>query len=81
LAVGVMRKLEIPFGVVINQSDIGDDKVDTYCVKENIPILLKIPWDRKIAELYSKGIVASTQLPNIKELFKMLYETVRGILQ
>lgn len=81
LAVGVLRKLKIPFGVVINQSDIGDDKVETYCAKENIPLLLKIPWNRQIAELYSKGIVASTQLPNVKEMFKTLYETVKGILQ
>jgi MinD superfamily P-loop ATPase len=81
LAVGVMRKLEMPFGVVVNQSDIGDDKVDRYCAEENIPILLKIPWDRKIAELYSRGIVASTQLPHIKEMFETLYETVKEMLQ
>src|SRR4030043_481553 len=40
LTVEVLRKLDIPFGVVINRSDIGDDKVDTYFHNNKIPILL-----------------------------------------
>ena len=35
---------------------IGDKKVDEYCEKKEIPILLKIPHDQHIAELYSNGI-------------------------
>jgi len=31
LAVEVLRKLEIPFGVVINRSDLGNEKTDEYC--------------------------------------------------
>jgi MinD superfamily P-loop ATPase len=29
----------IPFGVVINRSDVGDQKVEVYCKEQNIPIL------------------------------------------
>ena len=81
LAVGVVQKLEIPFGVVINQSDIGDEKVDEYCTKEKIPILLKIPWDRRIAELYSRGLIASNELPDLNQQFKTLFETIRGAIE
>jgi len=56
LAVEVLRKLQIPFGVVINRSDIGDGKVDSYCEEENIPILMKIPFSREIAVSYSEGM-------------------------
>ena len=56
LAVEVLKKLNIPFGVVINRADIGDDKVEQYCRYNDIAILLSIPFDREIAELYSKGI-------------------------
>ncbi len=56
LAVVVVRKIGIPFGVVINRSDIGDSKVEIYCKEQNIPVLLSIPFEREIAELYSKGI-------------------------
>ncbi len=81
LAVGVVKKLGIPFGVVINQADIGDEKVNEYCVKEGIPILLKIPWDRKIAELYSKGHIISNELPKMNQQFQMLFENVRSVMK
>lgn len=61
LAVEVVKKLSIPSGIVVNRSDIGDDRVDLYCKENNIPILMRIPFDRKIAQLYSAGI------PLIKE--------------
>ncbi|MGQ9702242.1 MAG: hypothetical protein ACUVQ3_07260 [bacterium] len=56
LAVEVLRKLSIPFGVIINRADIGDDSLERYCKNEHIPVLLRIPFDKKIAFLYSKGI-------------------------
>ncbi len=56
LAVEVLEKLRIPFGVVINRSTIGNRSVDEYCRIKNIPILMRIPFDREIASLYSQGI-------------------------
>ncbi|MFH1287439.1 MAG: ATP-binding protein [bacterium] len=56
LAVEMLRKLSVLFGVVINRSDMGDDKVEKYCEKNNIPVLMSIPFDREIAMAYSKGI-------------------------
>ena len=55
LAVETIRKLEKPFGVVINRFGIGNDDVITYCRDENIEVIAKIPNDRKIAEAYSRG--------------------------
>jgi len=36
IAVEMVRKLELPFSVIINQSDLGDDQVRQYCDEENI---------------------------------------------
>ena len=55
LAVGTMRVLKQNFGVIINRHGIGDASVENYCKAEEIPLITKIPNDRKIAELYSKG--------------------------
>ncbi|GAI77061.1 unnamed protein product, partial [marine sediment metagenome] len=55
LAVETLRELKIPFGIIINRSDIGDRQVQNYCLKENIPVLMTIPMDRNIAVAYSKG--------------------------
>lgn len=55
LAVDTMIELKKPFGVIINRFGIGDNNVEKYCAKNNIPVIAKIPNDRRIAELYSAG--------------------------
>ena len=55
LAVEAVRILNIPMGLVINRADMGDDKVRAYARAEGVPILMEIPFDRRIAESYSRG--------------------------
>jgi len=76
LAVEVLKKLRVPFGVVINRSDIGDDKVDKYCQDNKIPVLLRIPFDRDIAFLYSRGIPLVQEKAGYKEKFKMMFAEI-----
>jgi MinD superfamily P-loop ATPase len=78
LAVDVLRKIGIPFGVVINRDGIGDNRVEEYCEKEKIRILLRIPMDKKIAELYSKGIPFIQKSPGWKEKFIDLLEGIKN---
>jgi len=77
LAVGMVKILAIPHGIVINRSDLGDDKVKEYAKEENIPILMEIPFDRKIAEAYSRGKLIVEELPGWKEKFLKLYNTIK----
>lgn len=79
LAVEVVRKLEIPCGVVINRVGVGDEKVESYCHEEGIPILLKIPLDRKIATLYSRGIPLVEGMPQWREIFSKLFQDIKEI--
>jgi len=72
LAVVVVRELGTPFGVVVNRVGIGDERVQTFCREENIPILLEIPDDRRIAEAYSKGRLIVEALPEYRGLFESL---------
>ncbi len=77
LAVEVIRKLGIAFGVIINRSDLGNDEVIRYCRKENIAVLMQIPFDREIAVAYSKGIPLVEAIPKYNNEFKALYEKIR----
>jgi MinD superfamily P-loop ATPase len=77
LAVETVRKLEQPFGVVINRSDIGDDRVERYCAEENIDLLAQIPDDRRIAEEYSRGHAMVTAIPEYAELFVDLLAAIQ----
>ena len=74
LAVGMVQELGLPFGVVVNRVGIGDDRVHAYCAEENIPILLEIPDDRRIAEAYSRGTLLVDALPEYRGLFLDLIE-------
>ena len=80
LAVEMLRVLSIPFGVVVNRSDVGDEKTDEYCQKERIPILLKIPMDRELAVSYSKGTQLVSARPEWKTTFVKLFEDMKRMV-
>lgn len=79
LAVGAVKLLGLPCGLVINRADMGDDQVKAYAQQENIPVLMEIPFDRKIAEAYSRGEMIVTAIPEWKERFQALYERIEAI--
>lgn len=76
LAVEVLRKLKIPFGVAINRSDLGNSDTSVYCKKEDIPILMEIPFRKDIAVAYSKGIAFVEEIPEYKKEFVRMYENI-----
>ncbi len=76
LAVGMVKILNIPHGIVINRSDLGDEMVKKYAGEENIPILMEIPFERQIAETYSQGKLLVEELPEWKERFIQLYKDI-----
>jgi MinD superfamily P-loop ATPase len=80
LAVEMLRILEIPFGVAVNRSDVGDDGVDNYCHEENIPILMKIPMDRDLAVAYSRGAPLVAVKPEWKARFLKLFDDIKRML-
>jgi len=81
LAVETVKELELPCGVVLNRTGVGDNTVEEYCRKENIPILLTIPLDIEIAHLYSKGVTLVKGMPQWRESFLGLFDKIRSIVK
>jgi MinD superfamily P-loop ATPase len=79
LAVGMLKTLGIPKGVVVNKADVGNREVWDYCQSNNIPVLMEIPMDRRIAESYSKGIPIVVDDPSYMKGFKDLFEKVEKL--
>lgn len=78
LAVQVARdELALPVAVVVNHDGIGDAGVDEYCAAEGIPILMRIPMDRRIAEAYSRGTPLVEALPAYREQFCQLLTDIQ----
>ena len=78
LAVDVVRHLGIPFGVIINRDGMGDGRVLDYCNGKDIPVIMKIPHDMRIARLYSDGIPFVSELPEWKDRFRELVKDMEG---
>ncbi|OKY74419.1 MAG: (4Fe-4S)-binding protein [Desulfobulbaceae bacterium DB1] len=78
IAVAVLRKLGLPFGVIINRSDLGDVKTASWCRRENITIHSEIPFDRKIAEGYAAGVPLVDSRPELRQTFSSLLEELQS---
>lgn len=78
LVVQLLRDMKIPFGVVINKFDEDENIVKKYCDDEKIEIIGTIPFDRKIAEAYSKGEIIADALPEYRENFETILKRVKS---
>jgi len=76
LAIEVVRKLGIPFGIIINRAGFGDNKTEEYCKTNKIPILMRIPLDIDIARKYSRGITLVLGMPEWRPKFQQLYNDI-----
>ncbi len=76
LTVQVLRNFAKPCGVLINRSDLGDDGVEKWCRVENIPVMLKIPFDRTIAEGYARGDTLVKSRPDLRQPLKNLLREI-----
>jgi MinD superfamily P-loop ATPase len=77
LTVQVLRNFAKPCGVLINRADLGDERVERWCQVENIPVMMKIPFERNIAEGYARGETLVESRPALrKPLENLLQELV-----
>ena len=73
----VRDHLHIPLGVIINRDGIGDAQVEIYCKENGLEVLLKIPFEKKIAETYSNGIPLVKADQHFEKIFAGLFEDIR----
>ena len=78
IALELVRKMRIPFGVVVNKSMEHDTSIQDYCRNENIEVLMEIPYLREIAENYSRGVLPAQINDEWKERFVKLYARIKG---
>ncbi len=78
LAVETVRLLDRPFGVVINKDDGKHNDVVKYCEDESIDILARIPHQRTIAELYSRGLTLYDKNPDFYRQITILKNNLKS---
>ena len=72
----VLRKMNKQFKVIINRSDLGDEAMRSLLAREQIEILLEIPFDEEISTAYSKGELVVQRSSHLRHLFTMLMNKV-----
>jgi MinD superfamily P-loop ATPase len=80
LAVEVARELNLPAGVVVNRDGIGDAGVDDFCRREELPVLLRIPFRRDIAEGIARGRGLLEIAPEYGEIFREMATRIRHLI-
>ena len=79
VATEVVKQLGVPMGVVVNFAGIGDKGVYEFCEQQGIPVLMEIPFDRRIAELYSQGVPFTEEMTEWRQRFRVLLEAMEGL--
>lgn len=77
---GILNDMKIPSGVVINRDGIGDDSLEDVLRKSNIPILLRVPFDRALAENLATGRTLVEVYPEYRDILREVYQRINEII-
>lgn len=78
IAVELVIKMDIPYGVIINRGDEYYRLIEDYCEENDIKILGNIPFDKEIARLYSEGRLLVEE-KSYKKIFTEIAQIIEGV--
>lgn len=81
LAVQVAKELGIPAGVIVNRENGSFPILDGFCTDHNLPVLLRIPFERSIAEGNAQGRTLVEIHPEYSEHLRELYAEITVAIQ
>jgi len=78
---GIIAEMKIPAGVVINRENGEYEPLSELCMQNDLPVLMKVPYDRSIAE----GLAEGKKLIDIDARYKhqllQVFDRIQGICQ
>ncbi|ADC62669.1 ATP-binding protein [Allochromatium vinosum] len=75
--VGIVQELGLPAWVVINRDGIGQAPIDAYCAEQGLPIALRLPLERRLAEALARGQSLLAAAPEYRPAIRHLLERLR----
>jgi len=76
LAAQVAVELDIPTGVIINRENGPYPALDAFCAQANLPVLMRIPFERAIAEGVAQGKTLIAIHPEYSDEFRLMFEEI-----
>ncbi len=81
LSVDMCRTLGIEPVIIVNRAEYRDGNLKNYCQEAELEIIGEIPDDRRVAEVYSDGGLATAELPEYKSLFKNIAAKIKELIK
>jgi MinD superfamily P-loop ATPase len=80
LAVQVGREMDIPSGVIINRENGSYPALDEFCSDNHLPVFLRIPFERVIAEGVAQGKTLVEIHPEYADRFLRMITKITSVL-
>ncbi len=73
----LVKLFDKPFGVILNKYQDGFNPSEAFCLKENIKIIGKIPFDQELGTINSNGSLIINESAKYKELFESFLAMIK----
>lgn len=80
LAVQVARELSIPVGIIVNRENGSYPPLEAFCHDHHLPVLLRIPFERVIAEGVAQGKTLVDIYPEYGDRFRHMFKNIIAML-
>ncbi|RKY97805.1 MAG: (4Fe-4S)-binding protein [Candidatus Hydrothermota bacterium] len=81
LSIQALKAMGAKMGLVINKFGLGDTTVEQIAADERVPIFMKIPFKRKLAMAYSKGVPLVEAEPEYEPQFIEMFQKIKELVE
>lgn len=81
LSLQLGRDLGIPMGVIVNRGDGDSNAVEDLCARWSVPVLARIPFERRIAEVYARGGIVAQEVPSVAETLAVIPDAAQRLVR
>jgi len=78
--IGIVHEMGLPAGVVINRETEPYNPLNELCTQNNLPVWMRIPYDRTIAEGIAAGRTLEQIYPTYRHSFQQLFEKIKLLM-
>jgi len=74
------KEFHLPAGIIINKSGAQDGLIEEFAAQVNLPILMRIPLARQLAEAYAEGKLFIDVQPQLRSDFLAAYQRIGDLI-
>lgn len=78
ITVELLKKLQKPFGVIVNKAGLGSNEIYKFLEQNHIEILGEIPFSKQFASNYAAGNILENIPPEIKKTYLEIIEKIKA---